>query len=166
MSLKSRENSWIAGDIQICDHIDHFKNMFKSECPYHLEGALVGLYLVVSDAVNSEMLQPFTLEDIKVVVHELRKECIPLGDLSSCDRLIWHWTEIGEYSVKSGYALRHSIQEDPLSSQAVWFVLHFSYKIDVQAISSFDRWFLALSAFFNSVTTDRDRFYSLVTFIC
>ncbi|KAM1448331.1 hypothetical protein ACFXTO_007305 [Malus domestica] len=71
MSLKSRENSWIAGDIEIRDHIDYFKNMFKSKCPYHLEGALVGLYLVVSDAVNSEMLQPFTLEDIKVVVHEL-----------------------------------------------------------------------------------------------
>lgn len=46
--------------------------MFKSECPRHLKGALVGLYLVVSDAINSEMLQPFTLVDINVDVHELR----------------------------------------------------------------------------------------------
>lgn len=60
MSLKSRENLWIVGETEIHDHIDYFKNMFKSECPRHLEGALVGLYLVVLDAVNSEMLQPCT----------------------------------------------------------------------------------------------------------
>lgn len=49
--------------------------MVSSKICSHLralgQAALAGLTSVVSDAINSELLQPFTLEDIKGVVHEL-----------------------------------------------------------------------------------------------
>lgn len=47
------------------------KKIFTPEGPQPLEAALAGLTSVVSDAINGELLQPFTLEGIKGAVHQL-----------------------------------------------------------------------------------------------
>ncbi|KAM1097670.1 hypothetical protein ACFX19_015300 [Malus domestica] len=58
--------------MEIRNHIDgFFKNLFTPEGPWPLEAALASLASIVSDAINNELLQPFTLEDIQGVVHEL-----------------------------------------------------------------------------------------------
>ncbi|KAM1175279.1 hypothetical protein ACFX13_028366 [Malus domestica] len=72
MSLKFEDNNWIVGDMKIWNHVDaFFSNIFKSEGPQPLESALVGLSPIVSKVVNDELLQDFTMEDLKVAVHEL-----------------------------------------------------------------------------------------------
>ena len=75
---ENAQGEWIEGEEQIGEMlIRYYSNLFSTTNPTELDSVLSGVEPRVSDAMNTELLKPFRMEEVQLALKQMKSDTAP-----------------------------------------------------------------------------------------